>query len=215
MAEPFFPDAAFGWTYLIVLAVLLGVASFLDLSFAIIPKWLTLSLLPCGILVNAVRIGWLAHLGMATWQLPTGSALLGAIDGLLFSVAGCAVGFALFFVLWILGICGGGDVKLFAALGAWIGGMLAIRVLICTIFVVGLLILAQAGFLAITGNWRRLRKRAPAASAKPKRRLITFALPLTFATLIVLAWTFRFELRLLPPRATVVIGNGVAHDCQS
>src|SRR5690554_5642960 len=44
------------------------------------------------------------------------------------AIAGLAVGFALTFILFALGAMGGGDVKLMAGVGAWIGptGVLAV-----------------------------------------------------------------------------------------
>jgi prepilin peptidase CpaA len=42
---------------------------------------------------------------------------LAAID----SLAGCALGFAIWIGFWLLGMMGAGDVKFFAAAGAWIG----------------------------------------------------------------------------------------------
>ncbi len=47
--------------------------------------------------------------------------LTGGMSGFLSSVAGAGVGFALFFPLFALGGMGAGDVKLMAALGAWLG----------------------------------------------------------------------------------------------
>lgn len=45
----------------------------------------------------------------------------GSFGGLAWSFAGLVVGFALFFPLFALGGMGAGDVKLMAALGAWLG----------------------------------------------------------------------------------------------
>lgn len=46
---------------------------------------------------------------------------IGGPWGLLMAVAGCVAGAALFFPLFALGGMGAGDVKLLAALGAWLG----------------------------------------------------------------------------------------------
>ncbi len=46
---------------------------------------------------------------------------MGALDGFLFALVGSLVGFAFFAILFALGTCGGGDVKLFTAIGAWLG----------------------------------------------------------------------------------------------
>src|SRR5262245_56621526 len=136
MQTPFFPELAFGWAYVIILLGILTVASVLDLRTMRVPKWLTLTALPLGIVVNIVRGAWLASDGQAAWALEPNGWMLGALDGLLFALAGFAVGFVLFFLMWILGACGGGDVKLFAALGAWLGPALAIQVLLASLVVV-------------------------------------------------------------------------------
>src|SRR5438270_8400 len=76
--------------------------------------------------------------------------LSGALDGLLFALAGFGLGFALFFVLWVLGACGGGDVKLFAALGAWVGPALAVGVLAGTVVVLAAAVAARAVWTLLT-----------------------------------------------------------------
>ena len=47
--------------------------------------------------------------------------LQGAFDGFLFASLGFLFGFVLFLVFWALGVCAGGDVKLFAAIAGWLG----------------------------------------------------------------------------------------------
>lgn len=54
-------------------------------------------------------LGWAYQIGWFGWA------------GLLNGSLGCAVGFGTFFLLWTLKIAGGGDVKLMAALGVWLG----------------------------------------------------------------------------------------------
>ena len=75
-------------------------ACFFDVSTRRIPNLLTV---PAGI------AGVLYHLGA------------GGLSGGLAGVAGAAVGLGLFFPLFALGGMGAGDVKLMAALGAWLG----------------------------------------------------------------------------------------------
>jgi prepilin peptidase CpaA len=45
----------------------------------------------------------------------------GFVEGVPFAVKGCMVGLGLFIIPFILGGMGGGDVKLFGAVGAWMG----------------------------------------------------------------------------------------------
>jgi len=49
-------------------------------------------------------------------------AIAGGLTGLQFSGGGIAVGMAVLLVFYITGVMGAGDVKLLAAVGAWIGG---------------------------------------------------------------------------------------------
>ncbi|HXD85407.1 MAG TPA: A24 family peptidase [Urbifossiella sp.] len=97
-----------------ILVVGLGYAAYVDWTTLKVPKWLTIGLLALGIAMNLARGGWLGR------DSDDGLGL-GLLNGFLFSLAGFALGFALFFLLWIFGLGGGGDVKLVAATGAWIG----------------------------------------------------------------------------------------------
>jgi prepilin peptidase CpaA len=200
MYKPFFPDPAFGWTFCTVLLSLLAAAAYTDWRRMIVPKALTLTALPLGLLFNLVR-GWaLAGRGEAVWALGAHGSFVGALDGLLFALAGFAAAFGLFFLLWVLGVCGGGDVKLFAALGAWTGASLALWVLVGTLV---LLIFLLVGYLAVGlagGKVTLMRGRAPAGKkVRRRQRLLTYSLPLAVVTALVLLWTQRVDLRLAPP----------------
>ena len=206
--QTFFPDPVFGWVFYLSLLGLLAVASYTDQRFQLIPKKLTLTLLGLGVVFNLVRGAWMGGQGTQAWWLDGGSVWLGMLDGLLFSLAGFALGFVLFFVMWILGACGGGDVKLFAALGAWVGAYLALWVLAGTVVVVTLV----AGFRLLTGFFgsgyrgvkqytvRDGRASEPGGRKRPRRRLITYSLPLAVTTAAVLLWAMRVDLRLAAPR---------------
>src|SRR5208283_4704741 len=110
MVHPPFPDSAgFAWTYYLVLVALLLVAAYSDMRRMIVPKSLTLPTLALGLLFNVVRGAWLGAAGAEpVWILGQHGAWIGALDGLLYALAGLAIGFGLFFVMWILGTCGGG-----------------------------------------------------------------------------------------------------------
>jgi len=84
------------WPSLIVLAV----ATVTDLRSRRIPNWLVLPFMAAGIGVSAVSHGW---------------------HGIAQSLMGLALGALLFGVLCWMGGMGMGDVKLVAAIGAWIG----------------------------------------------------------------------------------------------
>jgi prepilin peptidase CpaA len=81
---------------------------------------LTVAAIACGTDLKSRRIpNWLT-LGAAAGAF--GFFLAGqGWHGLLWSVAGWALGLAMFFPFFLLRGIGGGDIKLVAALGAWVG----------------------------------------------------------------------------------------------
>jgi prepilin peptidase CpaA len=102
---------------------LLLAAAVIDVRQRRIPNWLTLGLILSGLARAAALSGW---------------------AGLAHAVAGVFAGAAVPFILFALGALGGGDVKLLAGIGAWLGPApaLAVFALQC---VIGLgLVLAQA-----------------------------------------------------------------------
>lgn len=209
MHQFFFPNPAFGWTFCLSLMSLLMVAAFTDLRHMIVPKWLTLSALVLGIVMNLARGTWMGLEGGQAWILGVHGGWTGALDGMLFTVSGFLVGFSLFFLLWILGVCGGGDVKLFAALGAWVGPLLPLWVLTGTVFVVAFITIARmlvsfpaSGFRTVfrKGTAGPGAKTAQSKGQKPKKRLITFSMPVAVVTSLVLLWVFRVDLHLAPPK---------------
>src|SRR5271154_3569176 len=94
------------WPTLIVLTV----ATFTDMRSRRIPNWLVLPFMLAGIVVSSCLQGW---------------------HGLAQSLEGLALGAVLFGILCMMGGMGMGDVKLLAAIGAWIGpGQLILAVVI-------------------------------------------------------------------------------------
>ena len=184
MLPPFFPDPTFGLTFLAVLAAFLAVASYLDLRFTVIPKGLTLAALATGVVLNVARGAWLASRGLDTWTRSQPGPM------------------------WVLGVCGGGDVKFFAALGAWVGPKYALYVLAATVAILAALILATAFVAFLRGDLVRLRGRRAKAPGRPGKRLVTFALPLSLATAFVLAWSLRYELNLVPAAPALAQQHG-------
>lgn len=61
------------------------------------------------------------------------------IDGLLFALKGCASGFIVLFILYLLGAVGAGDVKLFAGIGAWTGILFTAQTLLYSILFAGVI----------------------------------------------------------------------------
>ena len=142
----FFPDALFGWAFVLVLIAFLAVASWTDLKRMIVPKSVTIGTLILGIVFNAIRCAWLESEGFPSWVFANPSLGTGVVDGFLFAIAGFAVGFAIYFAFWFFGIVGGGDVKLVASVGAWLGPKYILGALLFSFpIVVILLVLSYLG----------------------------------------------------------------------
>ncbi|NWL90450.1 MULTISPECIES: A24 family peptidase [unclassified Paenibacillus] len=66
-------------------------------------------------------------------------AATGGIEGILFAMKGAAAGLGLMFLMYLLRAVGGGDVKLFGAIGAWLGVSLTLSILMYSILAAGVL----------------------------------------------------------------------------
>lgn len=188
----FFPDFLFAWTFYLTLAAVTLIAAYIDWRTLIVPKPLVFATLVGGLVANAWRGAMLAQQGKAVAYLGPGGPAWGAIDGALFSLAGFAVGFALFFILWLLGTCGGGDVKWFAALGAWLGPLWTIYLLIGTWFVV------MVGFVVLGWVVHVVRH-----GRRPRRQQVAYSFPVALTMIVLLAWFCRVELDLVRPQPDV------------
>ena len=144
-----------------------------------IPNWLTVPAAVVGLLYSSFMPGGV---------------------GIVWSLAGFAIGFGLLLLPWLLGGGGMGDVKMLAALGAWLG-----PIGICVAFGLGSILAAigMLGVLALTmfsEGYSVTRKRyiatavaggnnASTSTAPRKvRRVLPFAVPMAVSTWIVLAW---------------------------
>jgi prepilin peptidase CpaA len=137
----------------VTLSAVLLVAAASDLRTRRIPNWLTLPAIPVGV---------------------TAQAVYG--DGLWAGLAGFGVALGAFFLLFAVGAMGAGDVKLFAAVGAFLG----IRHLLPVFVMIGLaggvaavIVALRAGALSrvlrntaaiaaslFAGRWDELRRRS-------------------------------------------------------
>jgi Flp pilus assembly protein protease CpaA len=204
-AKPFFPDAGFAWVFVALLLTLAGLAAVYDTRTAIIPKWITLGTLAVGVVVNTVRGAWLGSLGSKVWLISETSLALGALDGFLFALVGFAAGFGLFFVMWVLGVCGGGDVKLMAALSAWFGPIGVALLLIVSTAVLFVWVLGSVVFGG--GSLKQIQKASksaqpPQAGGKSRQRRVTFSVPAAVASLIIVFWVFGEDLGVKSRKAT-------------
>ena len=152
--------------------VVLGVATFTDLRSRRIPNWLVLPFFGIGISVSCWFHGW---------------------HGLGQSLSGAGVGLLLYGILFVLGGMGAGDVKLCAAIGAWIGPSQLLIALVLTSLVGGVMALAWAlrgGFLGDlfqhTGDvvFGSKKERSEAVLTNPKRRKMPYAPAIAIGTLL-------------------------------
>jgi prepilin peptidase CpaA len=115
----------------ILLLFILGMAIASDLRWRTIPNWLTGSSI-------------LAGLGFHT--------VMNQFAGFVFSLEGAVVGLGLFVILYVCGWMGAGDVKLFAAVGSFLGPAQTISAAIVIALVGGLLAFLVLGFHQ---GWRK------------------------------------------------------------
>lgn len=189
----YFPEPVSGWLFLSVMFAFLAAAAVVDHRRSVIPKWITLPMFGLGLLANVLRGMWQATHGGPNWALIGETWWIGAADGLLFAIAGFLVGFGLFFVLWILGVCGGGDVKLFGALGAWVGSLLIVYVLMATLLVLFVVTLGLMGRRMLAG---RLPQTGTNPGKRQRKTLVRYGLIVLTAAVPVVVWSLRADLGL-------------------
>lgn len=105
------------WEY-IGCFIMLGTAFVTDIKSMKIPNWVTISGLVTGVLAHLLQDGW---------------------SGGWFSLQGAGAGFGLMLLLYGCKAVGGGDVKLFAGIGAWTGTLLTLQILFYSIMTAGLI----------------------------------------------------------------------------
>ena len=143
-------------------AILLAAAFVSDMRTMRIPNRLNAAALAAGLLFHMAAGIW------TVWSEPAASgpwmtaALRAAGHGLLAACLGAGAGFAMTLPLYRLGAVGGGDVKLFAALGSWLGMRETFDCLVYAILAAGaygLLCLIIGKRRAV--RWRLLREHDP------------------------------------------------------
>lgn len=217
MSSPdFFPNVLFAWVFCGVVIVLTAFAAVIDTRTARIPNRLNLVLLFAGLILTLVRSVWQGAVGHPMFAFGQGSPILGGLDGLLFALLGFLVAFGGFFLFWIFGLAGGGDVKLMAALGAWFGpvGFLFLWMLsiVALLFWSGFVIL----YAKATGKKQLGPKQPPppkkgGKAAPAKRGLqVTYSVPVALATAAFCLWAYRVDLQLMPPKPAPATTGGTA-----
>lgn len=160
------------WILLACVAAFTGTAAITDLRTRRIPNWLTLTAFILGVSFQIWRGGW-AGLGTA------GLAFL--------------VGFGLFFVLWLIGGGGGGDVKLMGSLSVWLGISLIWQVVIYSTILVALysaLVSAKSQDQPVKETPPSESNAAPSSAPNKKERIrVAFAIPVAIATWVAIGLT--------------------------
>jgi prepilin peptidase CpaA len=159
---------SFAWWPMVVVV---GVATFTDLRSRRIPNWLVLPFLALGIAVSSYLYGW---------------------HGAGQSLGGAALGLVIFGSLFWMGGMGAGDVKLFTAIGAWIGPHQLLLAFVMTGLAGGAMALGWAtwsGFLKElfqhTGELLfGAQENGEAVLSNPRRRKMPYAPAIAVGTLI-------------------------------
>src|ERR1035441_4859246 len=169
------------WPTLIVLAV----ATFTDMRSRRIPNWLVLPFLLAGIAVSPWRQNWPGIGRGLGWH------------GVGQSFAGLGLGILIYGFLFWIGWMGAGDVKLCAAIGAWIGPDQLFIALVITAMAGGVMALAWAavgGFLKelFTGTgdlvfgFKNPKVQAEMKLSNPLKHKMPYAPAIAIGTLISL-----------------------------
>ncbi len=115
--------------------------------------------------------------------------------GCFVSLAGLAVGLGLLFIPAALGGSGMGDVKLLAALGAWLGPKLVLAAFVLSALSAALLAAAVLTYFACTRGVSKTQAKflhAGQPVRKPGQRgparVVPFAVPVALSTWAVLSW---------------------------
>jgi prepilin peptidase CpaA len=115
-------------TYLLLAALLLALtAAVTDLKGRRIPNWLTYPGILLGFVFRGALLGWLGWKG-----------------GLATALAGCLLAGGIMFLFFMVRAMGAGDVKIMAAIGAFVGPRDAVTVLLATAICGGVLAIAYA-----------------------------------------------------------------------
>ncbi len=159
--------------FLVAVFAFTVVAAVSDIRTRKIPNKMTVPMCVAGLLYQLIFFQW---------------------NGLLAALLGFAAGFGIFFLLWMIGSAGGGDVKLMGALGPWMGGLLTLKVMfVAVIFVTigtfGIVLwsVLSNGFRKTKSQYLKSGNKAETTDARQKRRVMAFAAPVALATWCVVA----------------------------
>jgi prepilin peptidase CpaA len=120
--------------------------------------------------------------------------IAGGLAGLLFAAGGFGTGFGLLFVLWLIGGGGGGDVKMMAALGAWLGAWMMVEVFVATavlMVLISSIMTVVNAFRSKGSREKHERGSRPEAQKNTSawRIRVPYAVPVVIATWLVVGYT--------------------------
>jgi prepilin peptidase CpaA len=172
-----------GIFFVVALAAFVIVAACADWRMHRIPNYITIPAALMGVAYH-VTVSWVGHEGF--------------LAGLDLSLRGFALGLGLLLIPWLAGGGGAGDVKLLAALGAWLGWQrLLIAFVAATLWaavfaLVGLIFGSGAANAAKTRPRKPTEASATAQAGRETRfqgkRTVPFAVPVALGTGLVLLW---------------------------
>lgn len=166
--------------FVVGVLLLTGISAYTDTRSRRIPNWLTISALVAGLIYQAVFHQW---------------------DGLADAGRAFGIGFGTFFVLWLIGGGGGGDVKLMGALSVWLGLKLTLYAMVLSMVFVILGTGALMAWSVLTHGVKRVKKQYLAtgrtdAQGRPQvtetieqrkdRRVMAYAVPVALATWVLM-----------------------------
>ena len=164
------------FTYLFIglVAIYAAAAAAIDARLHRVPNWLTVPTALAGLAFHSFAPnGW----------------------GALTAIGGFAVGFALLLLPTLMGGAGFGDVKLLAALGAWLGTKYTLYAFVLAMFLAAGIALAviviaaiRTGLSSAQDTYVANRQDRNAAGQRRGIRVLPFAVPVALSTWCVLAW---------------------------
>lgn len=150
--------------------LVLTIAAYIDWKEHRVPNWLTFSALGFALAFHAGQSGW---------------------PGLGFALLGASAGLATLVLMYALGGMGAGDVKLMAAVGAWVGATATLQAFVWIAAIGGLMgayLIWRSGELerrlaymgAASKNLAGLKPLHQGVDDAPKKMLLPYGVPIAF-----------------------------------
>lgn len=167
------------------------VAAYIDGTQLKVPNAITFPMIIAGWLYSAVAYGMAGD----GWYM-----------GLLWSIGGTAVGLACLYPFYAIGGMGGGDVKMLAAVGAWVHSSITISAFFMSAFIGGLMAVLMIVFSkSATKHYYQFfgilneivavkdpeKLSEIAAARKHTMRLLPYGIPIAIGTILHFAWIGR------------------------